>query len=171
MTSWIPPPSFWDFQLTCSYVNFVHAIIVALSLCMQQPCYVHQITDAHTPSLALTNFLPFFHDDPWAVGSGVWDKHSIWSWALHSLSFSACWPLVLCINHLLLWNKATLMRVERCSICLQRELCVPGSVAVSLMYFYQSPPTSLSIKVGFYAREEQRCKDAEVPCVTEVKLV
>lgn len=56
---------------------------------------------------------PILHDEPWALGWGIWHKCPTWGWELYSLLSSVRWPVVgLFANYNLLLITALLM-VER----------------------------------------------------------
>lgn len=171
-TSWIPPLFILRFSaglLLCGFCARNHScfefMYATALLCPSNNRCSHTVSGSYKLPISSSMMIP----ELWGRGCEInilfGAERSTVSHSLHVDHLCSVLITFYCGTKPLWWE------LRDALICLQRELCVPGSVAVSLMYFYQSPPTSLSIKAGFYAREEQRCKDTEVPCVTEVKLV
>ena len=103
------PLSMLKFSMSWTCLHFVHGASTAVNSSVQLPCYVQTTLPlySHQLPLALIIFLPpLLSQYPWALG-GVKDWHS-------SLLFFTLWLLVsLCVNHHLLQNEASMMKVNQ----------------------------------------------------------
>lgn len=105
-TSWAPSATMLEFWLTWSYIHshryceLMWAAVLSFPACC---------LNAHARSLwHLWSSWSFFHNDPWALGEGVYHRHPIKGWASHNL-IPALWPVwvsvvaICCKNKLLWW--------------------------------------------------------------------
>lgn len=112
-----PPPSMLGFCQNWAGPGLVHAFTTPVSWFMQLPRCGQKALLLSSSTLSHSyNLFPYlFRDDPWAlVGVGVmWMSHS--GLSTHLL-FSAHWPVEgACVNHCLLQEDTSLMRIKRCT--------------------------------------------------------